>query len=150
MTSENFDLFSYFSGKKRAYGLFQDRFGVIKRRFTVDITGSVCNNILQLDERFTYDDGETDTRIWQIETSGFNQFIGKADDVIGTAQGKVSGLSLHWQYRLALKVNNRTINVSFDDWMFLMPDEVLINRAEIKKFGLLIGTVFISFKPIED
>lgn len=148
MTKENFDLLTYFTGTKRAYGLFQDRFGSVRRRFTVDIVGSVQSGQLRLEESFLYDDGETDKRTWLINSQGRNRFIGRADDVIDYATGKVTGSTLHWQYRMNLKVGNRTIKVDFDDWMFMMPDQILINRAEIKKFGLLLGTVFISFSPI--
>lgn len=69
--------------------------------------------------------------------------------MIGHAIGEISGPALHWRYRMNLKVKDRCIKVDFDDWMYLMPDQVLINRAEVKKFGFLVGTVFISFKPID-
>lgn len=148
MTTDNLDLFSYFTGTKRAYGLFQDRFGTVRRRFTVDIVGSVHGDQLRLEEEFLYDDGETDQRTWLIRSLGHNQFVGTADDIIEPAMGKVSDSSLHWRYSMNLKLKKRTIKVDFDDWMYLMPDQVLINRAEVKKFGLLLGTIFICFKPM--
>lgn len=150
MQSEHFDLFSYFTGNKRAYGLFQDRFGVVRRRFIVDILGTVEGETLKLEERFSYDDGEREQRTWWIERLGDTSFSGCADDVIGKAQGEISGATLHWRYRMNLKMKRRSINVDFDDWMFLMPDQVLLNRAEVRKFNILLGTVFISFKPLHD
>ena len=38
------DLFSFFEGKTIAYGIFEDRFGNLKRQFRVNITGKVENN----------------------------------------------------------------------------------------------------------
>ena len=34
---------------------------------------------------------------------------------------------------LNLKVGNSTLNVKFDDWMFLQEDGYLINIAKVKK-----------------
>jgi hypothetical protein len=36
--------------------------------------------------------------------------------------------------------------VNFDDWMWLMDDEHLLNRAYMSKYGLSIGEVIIVFK----
>ena len=63
------DLFSFFEGKTIAYGIFEDRFGNLKRQFRVNITGKVESNTLTLDEDFLYDDGEQANRIWKIKKS---------------------------------------------------------------------------------
>jgi len=44
-----------------------------------------------------------------------------------------------------LKIKDSTIKVRFDDWMFLQEKGVLINRAEVKKFGITLGVVSITF-----
>ena len=59
--------------------------------------------------------------------------------------GISSGNALNWKYKLNLKVKDSTIMVDFDDWMFLQDKGVLINRAEVKKWGLNIGVVTITF-----
>jgi len=56
----------YFIGKSRAWGIFQDRFGTLKRSFTVDIEGRQEGDEFVLTEDFLYDDGETDRRVWRI------------------------------------------------------------------------------------
>ncbi|MFN6183887.1 MAG: DUF3833 family protein, partial [Burkholderiales bacterium] len=38
-----------------------------------------------------------------------------------------------------------SIEVQFDDWMFLIDDRVMLNRAVMSKFGFRLGEVFISF-----
>jgi hypothetical protein len=35
----HFDILAYFEGRTLADGIFEDRFGKVKRRFTVDMTG---------------------------------------------------------------------------------------------------------------
>ena len=57
----------YFVGQTRAWGIFEDRFGNLRRQFDVDIQGSWDGEALVLDERFRYRDGETDRRIWTIK-----------------------------------------------------------------------------------
>jgi hypothetical protein len=143
-----FSLENYFEGKTEAWGMFHDRFGNLKRTFKVDITGTLKSDTLTLDEKFLYDDGEQDSRVWTIKILGNNQYSGTASDVVGEAKGIASGNALNWQYRLNLKVGDSTILVDFDDWMFLQDRNILMNRAEVKKWGLNIGVVSITFLKI--
>jgi hypothetical protein len=135
----------YFAGKTRAWGIFEDRFGRLRRQFTVDITGTWNGQELVLDERFAYSDGERDRRVWTIRKLGEHKYEGRADDVVGTASGDAYGNALHWRYDMDLKVGNGTWRVHFNDWMFLQPSGVLINRARVSKFGVEIGTVTLAF-----
>ncbi|MEQ9606031.1 MAG: DUF3833 domain-containing protein [Kiloniellaceae bacterium] len=135
----------YFAGKTRAWGIFQDRFGTLRRQFVVDIDGSWDGETLTLVEDFVYDDGETEQRTWTIRKTGAHGYEGRADGVIGMAEGESYGNVLNWRYRFALKVGDGTWNVHFDDWMFLQDDGVMINRAEVSKFGIALGEVTIAF-----
>ena len=135
----------YFAGKTRAWGIFEDRFGKLRRQFTVDIDGRWDGRTLVLDERFVYRDGERDRRVWTIEKVGPNRYQGRADDVIGVATGEAKGNALSWRYNMDLKVGDSTLRVHFDDWMFLQPDNVLINRARVSKWGVKLGQVTLFF-----
>ena len=35
--------------------------------------------------------------------------------------------------------------MNFDDWMYLMDDQVMLNRAVMSKFGFRLGEVTLSF-----
>jgi len=141
-----FVLEEYFNGKTRAWGLYEDRFGTVKRQFVVDIEGKWDGTQLVLDEDFIFADGEKSTRQWRIRKMPDGNYEGRADDVIGVAIGEVGGNVLNWRYVLDLKISeNRTLAVTFDDWMFLQPDGVLMNRARMSKFGIELGQVTISF-----
>lgn len=135
----------YFLGTTRAFGLFHDRFGHLRRQFTVEIEGRIEDGVLVLDERFLYDDGETDRRVWRIRRLDDHTYEGTADDVIGTARGRAFGNAMNWSYRVDLPVGEATWRVTFDDWMFLMSDGVLLNRAEVSKFGIRLGEVTLAF-----
>lgn len=140
-----FVLEEYFKGNVDAWGLFYDRFGNLKRQFNVKIKGTWDGKTLVLDEKFKYDDGEKDQRIWKITKINDQKYIGQADDVVGNAEGISNGNALNWSYELLLTIKEKKFKVKFDDWMFLQDKGVLINRAEISKFGINLGVVYITF-----
>ncbi|MBP3128191.1 DUF3833 domain-containing protein [Thalassospira sp. ER-Se-21-Dark] len=140
-----FDVFDYFEGDSRAWGIFEDRFGTLRRQFTVEITGTVEDGVLTLEEDFIYDDGETDRRVWKISKTDEHSYEGLADDIVGKAIGSQYGNALNWSYDMDLKVGDGAWRVTFDDWMFLQPDGVLVNRARVKKWGFEIGEVTLFF-----
>lgn len=138
----------YFAGETKAWGLFEDRFGKVRRQFTVDISGTWDGSELVLDERFLYSDGEQDQRVWRIAKTGPHSYEGRAGDVIGIAKGEAYGNALNWRYDMDLKVGDGTLRVHFNDWMYLQPSGVLINKARVSKFGIEIGEVTLAFmKP---
>ena len=141
------DLFNYFIGETKGYGIVQDRKGTLTRQFTVDITGTIqVDGSLKLYEEFDWSDGEKSTRTWIISKNGEHLYSGTAEDVASPAEGIAYGNVLNWQYLLNLKVDDNTWKIKFDDWMFLVTDQVLLNKAKMSKFGLTVGEVTIVFQ----
>ena len=139
------DLQQYFNGTVDAWGMFQNRSGEVVKRFTVAIHCSWQGDVGTLDEDFSYADGSKQKRVWTLIKQANGQFIGTAADVVGEALGNVSGNALNWKYVLALPVGDKVYNVNFDDWMYLMDDRVMLNRAVMSKFGIKLGEVTLSF-----
>ena len=139
------DLKSYFNGEFVAHGLFTDRSGKVARRFVVQMTGSWTGKQGTLDERFIYSDGKTERRVWRLTDEGNGRWTGRADDVVGVAEGRSAGNALNWRYTLALPVDGSVYEVQFDDWMYLMDERVMLNKAVMSKFGVRIGEVTLSF-----
>ena len=139
------DLRSYFNGTLSAYGIFTDRSGAVVKRFTVLMQCSWTGNEGVLDETFSYSDGSTQKRIWRLTQGDDGRYTGRADDVVGQAQGQVRGNAFHWTYTLALPVDGRVIDVQFDDWMYLMADGVMLNKASMRKWGVYLGEVTLAF-----
>lgn len=135
----------YFTGHTRAWGLFEDRFGKVRRQFVVDMVGTRQGDDLILNETFTYNDGERDQRVWTIRKTAPDRYEGTAGDIIGTAQGRAAGNAINWAYRMDLKVGDGRWRVAFDDWMFLQRDGVLLNRAHVSRWGIEIGSLAIFF-----
>ncbi|OGR18435.1 MAG: hypothetical protein A2X81_17835 [Desulfobacterales bacterium GWB2_56_26] len=144
-----FDLLSYFQGTTKGWGIVQDRAGRLIRQFVVTIDGTIdSTGNLTLFEQFQWHDGEQSTRTWVIRSPSHNQYEGTAGDVIGTAFGQAAGNALSWKYVLLIEVDGSKWEVDMDDWMFLQPDDVLINRTQLSKFGFHLGDVTIAFmKP---
>ncbi|WP_240776354.1 DUF3833 domain-containing protein [Nitrincola alkalilacustris] len=140
----------YFDGKLYAWGIFEDRFGNLRREFQVEIEGKWDGTQLVLDERFLYSDGERDQRIWTITPTGDGLYEGRADDIVGVAAGEVRGNALNWRYHMDLKVGDGSWRVKFNDWMYLQPGGVMINRATVSKWGFEIGQVTLFFARAED
>ena len=139
------DLKQYFNGDLVAHGIFTDRSGKVVRRFTVQMNGTWQGNQGVLDERFAYSDGKAERRVWRLTDLGNGRYEGRADDVVGVAQGVAAGNALNWRYTMALPVDGRVWEVQFDDWMYLVDERVMLNKAAMSKFGIHLGEVTLSF-----
>ena len=140
----------FFEGKSYAYGIFEDRFGNLKRQFRVHIDGRVDTEGLILDERFIYDDGETAKRVWTIQNKGVDDaglvhYQGQAEDIDGVATGQIAGNVLSWSYDIVLSLSGQKLKVRFDDFIYQLDEDVAINRAYVSKWGVEIGQVTLVF-----
>lgn len=154
------DLRHYLDGELVAHGVFRDRSGNVVRRFVVHLTGRwqgpEGQETGELDERFTYLDGEhqgqTERRVWTLRHLGregtVDRYEGRADDVVGVARGRAAGNALQWRYTLRLPVQGRVIDVDFEDWMFRVDQRVMLNQAVMSKWGVRLGEVQISFSRL--
>jgi hypothetical protein len=138
----------FFDGRLVARGQFQDIFGTVRRRFDVDIRGDWDGQRLRLVEDFVYEDGSTEQRIWTLRKTGDRTWEGTAPGVIGRATGREDGDRFNWGYTIDLPVPDGTLRVTFDDWMWLLSDDRLLNIAYMKRFGVDIGQVIITFEKL--
>ncbi len=167
------DLRTYFNGTLDAYGVFTDRSGKVVKRFTVVMRCTWNGEDGVLDEDFVYSDGTTQKRIWRLKHLGNGRYEGRADDVVGVARGQTAGNAFRWGYTLALPVGGdpsaagpprgasappggsepraagsvgaTIVEVQFDDWMYLMDNRVMLNKAAMSKFGIHLGEVTLTF-----
>jgi hypothetical protein len=139
------DVTHYFNGTLDAHGMFQDRSGAVVKRFVVVMRCSWQGDTGTLDEDFVYADGSKQKRVWTLKKTGDGRFSATAPDVVGSAEGVVSGNALRWKYVLALPVDGKIVNVDMEDWMFLIDDKVMLNRTAMSKYGVSLGNVTLSF-----
>ncbi|NEX89407.1 DUF3833 domain-containing protein [Aeromonas rivipollensis] len=146
----NWDLAHFFNGKLVAHGLVIDRSGEVTSRFRVEMQGRWREGKGELFEQFYFDDGRKQTRTWFLSKGADGHWRGTASDVVGEAVGKTAGFALNWRYQLDLALpDGEVVRVSFDDWMYLLDQDRLINRAEISKFGIHLGEVILYIERIE-
>ncbi|MCF6444251.1 DUF3833 domain-containing protein [Nereida sp. MMG025] len=150
LSDRTLNLEEFFEGDLIAYGQFQDVLGTVRRRFEVQIDGEWDGQTLTLTEDFMYEDGSTEQRIWSLQKTSDTTWKGTAPGVIGIATGEERGDTFNWTYTIDLPVPAAdgtvdTLRVTFDDWMWLLSEDRLLNIAYIKRFGVDIGKVIITF-----
>ncbi|AZL58752.1 DUF3833 domain-containing protein [Tabrizicola piscis] len=158
LSDRELNLEEFFDGTLVAQGQFQDIFGTVRRRFDVTIKGDWNGKRLRLVEDFVYEDGSTEQRIWTLVKTGpetvSQTWRGTAPGVIGEATGIEDGDRFNWRYTIDLPVpaadgTADTVRVTFDDWMWQLSDDRLLNRAYMRRFGVDVGDVTISFEKLK-
>jgi len=135
----------YFLGNVKAWGIFQGRSGIVKRKFTAKMHGFFNGENFILNEDFNWSDGEKQKRQWTIKKVGEHNYEGTASDVIGIAKGVSYGSAFKFEYNLLIPYKDKKIKVKFDDWIFKQDDKVAINRAIVTKFGFKVGELTVFF-----
>lgn len=145
---ESFDLIQFLDGRVRAWGVFEDRSGLLRRRFAVDLNGQWTGSRFAVDEELSFDDGTTERRTWQFERAEGGNFRATATDVIGRVEGRCEGGSARMRYRLRMRLKGRALTVDLDDRYYRVDGERLLNRATVSKFGVRIGELTIMFERL--
>lgn len=139
-------LTDFFDGKVEAWGLVAARFGGVRKKFSITMNGRWTGSLLALEERFVFDDGKVDNRIWEFSFDGNDRFTGFCDELSGAAEGTVSADELKMRYLFNLPIGDRVIPVRFDDRMYRIDNRTIANRAVMYKFGLRLGEVNAVFR----
>ncbi len=135
----------YFNGKLTAYGMVKDRSGKIIKTFKGNLVGSWDKNgVGTLDEKFIYDNGEKQTRVWTLTPTGDKTFIGTAGDIVGNAQMIANGNTVMIDYTMRVPYNDSTLDINVKDWLHLQEDGVILNHSKMKKFGFTVGELVIT------
>jgi hypothetical protein len=140
-TSPNLDIQEYFSGPIKAWGIVQDRGGKVIQRVNIDMVGKWDGDNGTLSETLNYFDGRVEKRIWVLKKVAPNKFIGKADGIIGDAVGESNGMAIRWNYVMTIPVDGKSYDITFDDWMFMMDKNVMVNRSYMSKFGFKVAEI---------
>jgi len=144
------DIERYFNGTLDVHGMFQDRAGTVQKRFTVIMRCSWNGDVGTLDEDFSYSDGTRQRRVWTLRKTAPGRYTGTAPDVVGEATVTVAGNAMRLQYVLQVPSDGKVYDVDFDDWLYLIDDRVMLNRAQMSKFGFGLGSLTVAFNRRED
>ena len=145
------DVRRYFDGRLVGHGMVLERSGKVSRRFVVEIRATWRGETGTLEEDFVWSDGERQQRAWTLRPvpGQPGRWTGTAGDVRGQAEGTAIGNTLHWRYTLQVTTREgKRYDVDFDDWMHLVDEQVLLNRAVMRFYGIRVGELQVAFsKP---
>lgn len=142
------DLRDYLNGSFTASGVFIGLSGLVSRRFVISMEGSWKDNSGKLNEDFIYHNGEVGNRCWNLIFQDNNSFSMTAEDVEGIGKGAQCGNAVVMSYRLKIPRGQSEIVVTMEDWLYLMDDGTLINKARMSKFGIKVGEVIAAFYKV--
>lgn len=136
----------FFKGRTSATGSFKAIDGT-SRTFEVALHGRWDGKVLVLREDFRYADGETDTKTWRFEKTGWNTYSGTREDVIGQTRVVLAGDRAYFNYLVDLDPGEGRNVVRFYDTLQLSADgRSLTNTAIVFKGPLPVARVRVDFE----
>ena len=134
----------FFTGFITAHGVIKNFSGDVIRRFNADIDACWKDGVGTLDERFIFDDGERQTRLWTLSPNPDGSYAATAGDVIGTGAARWSGHALFLDYVLRVALDDGSIDLRIDDRMYRVDDNIVINESRMTKFGIGVGSILLT------
>lgn len=146
-TGPQFDIKTHLNGDMISEGVIYGPTGKVVSRFVAQMRGEWDGDTGTLTEDFTYASGETQQRQWQLRLAPDGQVIATAVDIVGEGRGRAAGASLHLNYRIVLPEDAGGHVLTVRDWMYLMPNGTIINRSEMRKFGVKVAELVATIRP---
>jgi len=146
-TGPQFDLKTHLSGEILSEGLIFGPNGKMTNSFVAKMVGTWDGDTGTLSEEFTYSNGKTQSRKWYLTLGPNNTFTATADDLMGEAQGVVSGSTVRLRYEIILPEDSGGHTLQATDWMYLTADGAIMNKSEMRKFGLKVAELVATMRP---
>lgn len=145
----DFDPMKFFTGRTRSEGVFTDRAGRTKERVKTETWGRMVNGELRLEQDLYIGNKPRQRRSWRMKRIDARHFEATANDMVGTALGRVDGNTFSWTFTLATKPKNPIYNVRMSQRMTLEPGgRSMVNRSTIRKFGFFVAGVGERFRKL--
>ncbi|KFE35130.1 DUF3833 family protein [Thioclava atlantica] len=143
-----FDIRQAFAGPVEAHGIIYGPTGRVTSRFRAIMRGSFTNEGGVIEEEFEYASGRRQNRAWHIRFGPNGEISSTADDIEGRAEMEQKGNALRMRYRLRLPEDAGGHVLDVTDWIYLMPDGTLLNRSQMRKFGVKVAELFAVMRPM--
>jgi len=148
-TGPTFDLRKHLSGEMLSEGMIYGPRGHVSSRFVARMVGTWDGITGVLTEDFTYaGSGQTQARRWSLTLGENGKFTATAPDVIGVAEGEMSGATVRLTYRIKLLEDAGGHVLDVTDWMYLMENGTIMNRSEMRKFGVKVAELIATIRPV--
>ncbi|WP_425046002.1 DUF3833 domain-containing protein [Primorskyibacter sp. S87] len=146
-TGPAFDLRKHLSGQILSEGLIFGPVGKMTNSFVAEMVGEWDGDSGTLSEHFTYSNGAVQNRKWFLKIGPGNTFTATADDIVGEAQGVVSGSTAKLSYRIILSEDAGGYVLDVTDWMYLTSNGTIMNKSEMRKFGIKVAELVATMRP---
>lgn len=144
----HFDLRQHLNGPILCEGVIYGPTGRVTSRFVADMTGSWEGNTGTLQERFRYDSGTEQTRLWTLTLGNDGSIRAEAPDIIGTGQGQAEGPAVQMRYRIKLDPEAGGHELEVTDWMYLMENGTIMNRSQFTKLGVTVAELVATMRKV--
>lgn len=144
-----FDVRSALNGPLICEGVLYGPLGRVSTRFVAKMHGTWTGNKGHLVEEFKYDSGNEQRREWFLTTRNDGTFDATAPDVIGVGQGIQMGSAMRLNYRIKLSKDGGGHELDVTDWMYLLENGSLVNRSQMRKFGIKVAELVATIRKAE-
>lgn len=149
-TGPQFALQTHLCGPILSEGLIYGPNGKVTSRFVARMHGEWDGNTGTLSEEFTYSTGRKQSRKWFLTLGPGDTFTATADDIVGEAHGVISGATVQMEYRIVLPPEAGGHTLTVTDWLYLTENGVIMNRSELRKFGIKVAELVATMRPDPD
>ncbi|KUP90702.1 DUF3833 domain-containing protein [Tritonibacter horizontis] len=146
-TGPAFDLRTQLSGPLISEGMIYGPAGRVVSTFVAEMHGSWDGDNGLLSEDFRYSGGSVQHRRWQLTLGPHATFTAEAPDLVGTGHGQQSGATVRLSYRIRLQEDAGGHVLDVTDWMYLMENGTIMNRSELRKFGIKVAELIATIRP---
>lgn len=144
-----FDIREQLNGDLICEGVIYGPFGRVTTRFVAHMHAQWDGDTGHMSEDFKYDNGGTLKREWNLSMIGNDgQFQATAPDIIGTGTGQQSGSGVCLKYDIKLPETAGGYVLSTVDWLYLMENGTIINRSQLRKFGIKVGELIATMRKV--
>ncbi|MBO9478415.1 DUF3833 family protein [Shimia sp. R11_0] len=140
-------LTEHLNGEILSEGLIYGPNGRVANSFVARMHGVWNGNTGTLTENFTYSNGKEQARKWNLTIVDETRFTATADDIVGVATGEVSGATIRMDYTIVLPEDAGSHRLNVTDWLYLTDSGVILNRSEMRKFGLKVVELVATMRP---
>lgn len=148
-TGPAFDIRTHLSGALVSEGMIYGPRGRVTSRFIAQFKGEWDGTTGSLSESFQYDTGNNQERKWHLVMGEDGHFTATADDIIGTATGRQMGAAVSMKYKIRLPEEAGGHVLTVTDWLYLMENGNILNRSELRKFGIKVAELIATIRPVE-
>ncbi|MGB3313487.1 MAG: DUF3833 domain-containing protein [Albidovulum sp.] len=146
-TGPAFSLKEHLSGSILSEGVIYGPTGRMTNTFVAEMVGEWDGDTGTLSEHFVYSNGVEQHRKWYLKLGPDNTFTATADDIVGEAQGIVSGATVMLRYKIVLPPESGGHTLTATDWMYLSRDGAIMNKSEMRKFGIKVAELVATMRP---